>query len=256
MSWPKWQAIGRDYQRMVAPSQTKYLWLGRMKGNSFICLSWEALPANCPLEDWIVTLPYPVFPFTFPSHCCSWGDTLFLMGSSTSSMPAFQVVTLWDVAWAVTLLLEMLGACSLPCCWKLTPSDVYCRLALLAGAMVGSRLQSTQKIVASLKAAASQAVFASQGCSAGWGYKACEQYGKAKEQIIVLIFVFLETWSMVLGPYAAICWCCAQPGSSKKASVCWSDQSSSALWIGATETTWLWLKQYKLKAALNCLLLD
>lgn len=79
------------------------------------------------------------------------------------------------------------------------PSDVHCRLALLAGAMVGSRLQSTPKGLVSLKAAASEAAFASQSCSAGWDYKAREQYGKAKEQIIVLISVFLETWSVLLG---------------------------------------------------------
>lgn len=79
------------------------------------------------------------------------------------------------------------------------PSDMHCSLALLSGAVVGSRLQSTQKGLVDLKAAASKAAFASQGCSTCWDYKACEQYGKAKEQIIVLIFVFLETWSVLLG---------------------------------------------------------
>lgn len=131
----------------------------------------RGLPTNCPLEDWIVTLLYPVFPVTFPLDCY-----IFFMGgryfipNGTSSMPVFQVVTLWDVVWAVTLLLEMCGACSWPCCWKLTPSGVHCRLALLAGAMVGPRLQSTQKGLGSLQAAASKAVFASQDCSAGWDY--------------------------------------------------------------------------------------
>lgn len=48
-------------------------------------------------------------------------------------------------------------------------------------------------------AATFKATFVSQDCSAGWCYKAGEQYGKAKDQNIVSIFVFLEAWSMVLG---------------------------------------------------------
>lgn len=125
-SWSKWQAIGRDYQRRIAPLQAKYLWLGRMRGNPLIFWSWEVLPTNYPLEEWIVTLLYPVFPFTFPLDSVSlfMGGRYFIP-NGTSSMLVFQVVTLWDVAWAVTLLLEILEACSWPCCWKLNPSDVY-----------------------------------------------------------------------------------------------------------------------------------
>ena len=74
-----------------------------------------------------------------------------------------------------------------------------CGSALLAGAVDGSRLQSTQKGFVSLEAAAFKAAFVSQDCSSGWCYKARKQYAKAKEQNIILIFVFLETWSMVLG---------------------------------------------------------
>lgn len=74
-----------------------------------------------------------------------------------------------------------------------------CESTLLAGAVEESMLQSIQKGCVSLKATFFEAAFASLDCSAGWCYKAPEQYGKAKEQNIILIFVFLETWSMVLG---------------------------------------------------------
>lgn len=73
-----------------------------------------------------------------------------------------------------------------------------CGSTVLAEAVEGSRLQSTQKGLVSLEAAAFEAAFVSQDCSPGWCYKVREQYGKAKEQNSVLIFVFLETWSMVL----------------------------------------------------------
>jgi len=51
----------------------------------------------------------------------------------------------------------------------------------------------------SLEAATFAAAFASRDCSAGWCYKAREQYGKAKEQNTALIFVFLETWECGAG---------------------------------------------------------
>lgn len=178
----------------------------------------------------------------------------YFIANGTSSVPVFQAVTLWDAVWAVALLLEMGGAHSWPCCWKLTP--LMCRLALLAGAMVGSRLQSTQKGLVSLKAAASKAVLASQDCSAGWDYKAREQYGKPKSKLLswCLYSRGLGVWCW--GPYAPVCWCCAQPGSGKKASACWSDHHPVCSELSNRERTWLWWKQYKLKVGLNCLLLD
>lgn len=40
-----------------------------MKRNPSTFFSWETLPTNCPLEDCVVALLYPVFPFTFPLDC-------------------------------------------------------------------------------------------------------------------------------------------------------------------------------------------
>lgn len=173
----------------------------------------------------------------------------YFIPNGTSSMPVFQFF--WEMAWAVPLLLKMLGVAPGPAAqsWALLMSAAGqpCLLGLWW-------IQGTKhpKGLVSLKAA-SEAVFASQNCSAGWDYKACEQYGKAKEQIIVLMFVFLETRSVVQGTICCCLLVLCPTWSSKKASACWSDPPSSALQIGAT---CLWLKQCKLKVGLNCLLLD
>lgn len=217
-----------------------------MRGNPLIFWSWEVLPTNYPLEEWIVTLLYPVFPFTFPldSVSLSMGGRYFIP-NGTSSMPVFQVVTLWDVAWAVTLLLEMLGACSWPCCWKLNPSDVY-----LLGLWWAPGYKAPKRALWAWRQLLPKL------CLLVGTKKLLSNMEKPKSKLLSWC---LYSWRLAVwcwGPYAAICWCCAQPGSSKKASACWSDPPSSALWIGATERTWLWLKHYKLKVGLNCLLLD
>lgn len=99
---------------------------GRMRGNPFKLRS-----SSHKLSSWRLSCNSSLscFPFYFSLISISvfMGERYFIP-SGTSSMPVFQVVTLWGVAWAVTLLLEMLGACSWPCCWKLSPSDVYLQI--------------------------------------------------------------------------------------------------------------------------------
>lgn len=101
-----------------------------MKGNPSTFFSWETLPTNCPREDCVVTLLYPVFPFTFPLDCSISVHGREILSSYQGLahhlclLGFFQGITLSGVVWAVNLLLEMPGAHSWPCCWRLMPSDV------------------------------------------------------------------------------------------------------------------------------------
>lgn len=163
---------------------------------------------------------------------CSWeGDIFFLTGSSTSSVPFGGISGYYPLRSGLGGEPAVRDAWCLLLGSLLEADPVRCALGTSAGwhCLLGPWRDPGYKAPKrdlSLAAAAFKPAFASQDCSAGWCYKECEQYGKAKEQNIVLISVFLETWSMVLGTICCICWCCAHPGSSKKASVCWSPSST------------------------------
>lgn len=117
-------------------------------------------------------------------------------------MPVFQLF--WGVAWAVTLLLEMLRARSWPCCWKLTPSDVYCRSALLAV----TRLQSKRAVWARRQLLLKLRLQIRTVLLVGTT-KLLSNMEKPKSKLLswCLYSWRLEVWCR--GPYAAVCWCCA-----------------------------------------------
>lgn len=95
------------------------------------------------------------------------------------------------MAWAVNLLLEVPDSHSC----QLTLPDMqwgHLRVNVACSGHGGPRLQSTQKGLVILQKATFEAAYVSQDCSAGWCYKAFEQYRRPKEQNIILIFVFFE----------------------------------------------------------------
>lgn len=133
---------------------------------------------------------------------CSWeGDILFLTGSGTFSVPSGSISGCYPLRGGLGSELADRSAWYSLLALLLEADPIRCapRVDTAFWDREGSRLQSTQKGLVSLEADAVEAAFASQFCCAGWCYKVCEQYGKAKEQNIILKSVFLETWSMVLG---------------------------------------------------------